>query len=172
MKKIMALMMVATLVFSFPTTSFSEHTGGQCPHRMHAMMSKKFGHGHDKYACPITAKLMHKGHFFLSHQKELGLSDQQVQSIKELKLSTKKAYIQQKAQHKIFALDIEHKLSEPTVDVKGIEGMIDKMSASMAASAKETVTSFAKLKSILTEEQRQKAKDLWLQEKTSTGRQS
>jgi ABC-type Na+ transport system ATPase subunit NatA len=70
------------------------------------------------------------------------------------------------AQHKIFALDIEHKLHEPTVDVEGIGAMIDQMSVSMAASAKETVAAFAKLKSVLTEEQRNMAKDLWLQKKT------
>ena len=115
----------------------------------------------EKYACPITAKLMKKGKFFLAHETELGLSEEQVDQIKAIKLDTKKAAARQKAEHEIFMLDMESKLSETAVDVDGISRMIDEQIPMMTQGAKKTVEDFAKLKAVLTPEQLAKAKELW-----------
>src|SRR3989338_5299836 len=53
--------------------------------------------GEEQYQCPITAKFFKKAHFMLDNKEELGLSEDQVKSIKALKLEVKKAYIQQSA---------------------------------------------------------------------------
>jgi len=108
---------------------------------------------------------MTKAHFYLENQKEIGLSEDQVNSIKELKLERKIAYVRQMSEQQVFILDVTHKLSQPKVDVEGIGAMIDQQIVPMAASAKETVAAYAKLKSILSEEQRAKAKELWLAQK-------
>lgn len=121
--------------------------------------------GDEEYSCPVTAKFMAKAHFFLENQKELGLSDDQVGSIKELKFAAKKAYVQQMSALQLFSLDIDHKLSQPKVDVEGTQAMIDEFSGSMAAQGKDMVASYAKLKAVLTEEQLTKAKALWMDQK-------
>ena len=119
---------------------------------------------HDKgeeYQCPVVEKFMSKARVFLKQKKELSLSEDQIQSIKQLKVGVKKAYIQQKAAHEIFSLDIEQALSEPKPDVNAVGALIDQHAVSMAKMSKDTVTSYVNLKAILSEEQLAKVKELY-----------
>ena len=161
MKKIFLLLSVLVLPLTLALPAYANCSGDHCP-------MKKGGHGHggEKYECPIVAKFMKKAHFFLEHQQELGLKDEQVKAIKDLKTEVEKNYIRQSAEMKIFQLDMEAKMSEPKVDVEGINGMIDKGMASMAESAKASVASYAKLKGVLSDEQMSKAKELWHSKKS------
>ena len=106
-------------------------------------------------------KFMKKAHFFLENQKELGLKDDQLQTIKSLKIEAKKAYIRQMAEMEVFKLDLDQKMAEPKVDVKALDDMIDGMAAQMSAAAKVTVNSYAQLKAVLSDEQMGKAKEIW-----------
>ena len=163
MKKTFGLLVVFALFLSVLSPSLAYAKCRMCP------MSGKgasAGHGYgggwkEEYKCPVTAKFMYKAGFYLENEKELGFSEEQVNSIKALKHETKKAYIRQTADYQVFGLDLYQKLSEPKVDVTGINKMIDQQSASMTASAKETIVAYAKLKSVLTDEQQAKAKELW-----------
>ncbi|OGW85985.1 MAG: hypothetical protein A3C35_07415 [Omnitrophica bacterium RIFCSPHIGHO2_02_FULL_46_11] len=162
MKKTLTFLVITALFISlFGTFAQANHGEGKSPAGSKCSFDKGGYHGGDeKYECPIVDKLMGKARFFLSNEKELGLSEDQVKTIKELTLETKKAYIRNMAEYQIFALNIHSKLSAPELDVAGIEALIDQGSASMASSAKETITAYAKLKSVLTPEQLAKAKEL------------
>lgn len=175
MKKTFAILLAVCFLLSplGASSAYAKHGYGAhgsmckyCPLKQHA--SGYRGHGEKEYNCPVTGKFMKKTHFFLENQKELALTEEQVRSIKELKLGVKKSYIRQMAELQVFALDVDQALSEPKVDVEGIQAMIDQFSTSMSDSAKKTVADYAKLKSVLTPEQLAKAKELWLGSKTGS----
>ena len=156
-KMILFSVLPALLALSGTSPIFADHGSGSCS-RKHFSRS----HEEKENTCPITSKLMKKAHFYLEHQKDLGLTEDQVAVIKDLKLETKKTSIRQSAEMQIFSLDVQHKMAQTEVDVDGISAMIDQMSAAMTASAKEILNSFVKLKAVLTPEQTARAKELWL----------
>ena len=89
------------------------------------------------------------------------MSDDQVAQIKAIKMETKKAYIHASADMEIFDLDMEDKLSQPKVDVEGLNAMIDQASAGWGSGAKNMVATYAKLKAVLNDQQMAKAKEIW-----------
>ncbi len=97
---------------------------------------------------------------FLNYETELGLSEEQVNTIKSLNRDMKKKQIREKADMQVAMIDMEVKLKEETVDVEGISAMIDQGMGAMAQSAKQTVEAYAKLKAVLTPEQWVKLKEL------------
>lgn len=115
--------------------------------------------------CPIASKLMKKAHFFLSNSDEIGLSEEQVAKIKAIKWDAKKQMIRAGAEMEIGMMEMEAKLSEPTVDVEGLNAMIDKGTAEWAAGGKKMVAAYAELKGVLTAEQMEKAKAIWVGKK-------
>lgn len=159
MKKLFVLMIAGALLLS-PSISYAEHGGhGDCGKKC---AFKKGGHGGgEEYQCPITAKFMKKAHFYLENETALGLSEQQVETIKDLKFTMEKGYTQSMAGHQLLMLDVMNALSKPEIDVPAIHALMDQQIPEMAAFAKETVTNFAKLKSVLSKEQAAKAKELW-----------
>ncbi len=120
--------------------------------------------GQDSSGCPINAKILKKAKFFLKNAKEIGLSDEQVAQIKAIKMDTKKTEIRAGAEMEIGMMDMEAKLSEPTVDVEGLNAMVDQMSAGMSTGAKASVATYAKLKGVLNEAQMAKAKEIWMKD--------
>ena len=110
--------------------------------------------------CPIANKFMMKSHFLLENKSEIGLTDDQVKTIKELKLEAEKDSIMQAAGMKTFMLDLQSKLSEDKVDVEGTSALIDKGFASASAGAKSNLAAYAKLKGLLTPDQMVKMKAL------------
>jgi len=115
--------------------------------------------------CPIASKAMKKASFYLSQKDELKLSDDQVNTLKTTKADLEKSNIQMEAAMKTSMIDLEQKLSEETVDVEGLNAMIDKNMAGFAQGAKESIAAYAKIKTTLTDEQRAKAKELWKSKK-------
>lgn len=111
--------------------------------------------------CPIAAKLMKKAKFFLSNKNEIGLTDDQVSQIKAIKSATKKSMIRSKAEMEIFQMDLMDKMSEPVLDLEGLNATIDQASAGWGTGAKATLADYAKLKAILNEGQMAKAKEIW-----------
>lgn len=112
--------------------------------------------------CPIISKFLKKSDFFLDNQKEIGLSDDQVKTIKSLKLKVDKIVIAQDAAMKTFALDAGAKMAETKVDVEGLNAMIDEGMSAFAGQTKEVVAAYAEMKAILTTEQMAKAKEIWM----------
>jgi len=159
MKKLLLVTSLTALFTLSAAGQAAADYGGRCPYKH---KSGYGSHSGKESGCPITAKLMKKARFLLKHQTDLGLNENQVQAIKAVKMDAKKAGIRQMAEMAIFKIDVESKLSETTVDMAGINAMIDTASAEMAAAAKETVASYARLKAVLTADQMAKAKTLWM----------
>lgn len=163
-KNILWIFFIAVTVLSFSGMALAKCEGGKCS------LKKKWGGecGKSKGSqCPITGKIMKKAHFFLENQKALGLKEDQVKAIKAIKMDVKKTEIRQTAEMQVFYLDLKSKLSEPKVDEAGLNAMIDSMSSGMVASAKASVAQYVKLKSILSDEQMNKAKEIWMQNESS-----
>lgn len=124
----------------------------------------KYGKGgcssHASSACPISSKFCQKVCWIMEHKEELGLTDDQIAKIKALDLEVEKSSIRGMAEMKVFALELENRMSQDVIDVASIENMIDSSMASMALSAKATVKAYADLKSVATPEQKAKAKEL------------
>ncbi len=159
MKKLF-ISMIALLVCAFmtaPVYADCAVKGGECADKGHGQMA-----GEDEDCqCPITAKFFKKAHFLLKNQAELGLSDEQVETIKGLKIDVKKSYIQQSADMQVWMLDIETKMSADKVSVEELNALVDKGAASMTASVKKVVAEYAKLSAVLNSDQALKAKALW-----------
>lgn len=165
MKKMSALLMFVLLAMPLAAApALANHSDkgcgqGQCSSKKEGC--SKGGCGKESNGCPIVEKFMEKTHFFLDNQAEIGLSDEQVSTIKAMKMDMKKTMIRNRAEHQIFMLDMKSKLSEPAIDVEGINAMIDEAMTGMASGAKAGVAALAELKGILSEEQMTKAKEIW-----------
>jgi hypothetical protein len=162
MKKTIAFLSIFTLALALSAPVFANHEGG-CPAGQHDCDggSGCSNGGQQQGGCPITAKFMAKSAFFLDNKDALGLSDDQVKTIKALKLEVEKTSVRQGADMQIFMLDVMAKLQDDTVDVEGTNSLIDKGSAGMSESVKSVVAAYAKLKGTLTAEQATKAKAIW-----------
>jgi len=117
----------------------------------------------------LDEKIYYKAKFMLKNQDELGLSDEQVNKIKDLKYATKREVIKRDAEIDLVKVDIKQKLHEDKTDVEGINTLIDKKYALKNEKAKYSVKTYADLKNILTEEQMKELKTLF-REKTKTGK--
>ncbi|MBI2094390.1 MAG: hypothetical protein HYT88_06700 [Candidatus Omnitrophica bacterium] len=131
--------------------------GRQCPMATHQRMDDDKA----ECGCPILSKVLKKSKFLLEYADEIGLSEQQVAEIKAIKLEAKKTSIRVAAEMKVFELDVQAKMSEPKLDVEGLNAMIDTASQGMSTGAKASVATYAKLRGLLSEEQQKKVKELW-----------
>ncbi len=160
-KHLLVLLLAAGLIV--PGTVLAEHS--QCPMKGDscgkADSCDKGASDCDKSGCPIIGKIMKKAHFFLANKEALGLSEQQVERIKAIKLQTQKSVIKQQADMSLFMLDLDAKLDQPKVDVEGIGAMMEQGMAAMGQSGRASVQAYADLKSILTDDQMAKAKEIW-----------
>jgi Spy/CpxP family protein refolding chaperone len=118
-------------------------------------------HSKSNYRGDLESKLFGKAHYILKNEEELGLSEDQVQQIKDLKRSVKKSLIMQKAQIEVIAVDIKSMLYDNPVDVEGVNALVDQKYDIKKAKTKGLVESFAQLKATLSEEQWAKLKSLW-----------
>lgn len=163
MKKNMLVVAVLGVFLLFNPSAYADTDGGH-PMWHHAGGMMGYSH-HEQSQCPITRKFMMKAHALLENQKELGLSADQVKTIKDLKLQMEKDSIRQKADQEIFQLDLKSKLGEDKIDVEGTNALIDKAFASSTAAAKSNLEAYAKLKNVLTPDQLAKMKDFWKNKK-------
>ncbi|MFH1877547.1 MAG: Spy/CpxP family protein refolding chaperone [Candidatus Omnitrophota bacterium] len=109
----------------------------------------------------LAGKLMMKCGFLMKSQEEIGLSDEQIRKIKDIKMRVKKDLISKKAAIELLAVDIKSMLWEDKIDTKAIDKLIDQKYDIKKEKAKNLVAAYAELKSVLTDEQRAKAKKLW-----------
>ena len=114
-----------------------------------------------KHDPSLYEKFVHKAKFFKKNAKELELSKDQVGSIKKIKLDTKKEVIQLKADIEVAALDIKSELYSQKIDVNKVNGLIDKKYGLKTKKAKTLVKAMADLKGVLSENQYEKAKEIW-----------
>ncbi|MFH1847184.1 MAG: hypothetical protein ABH869_06495 [Candidatus Omnitrophota bacterium] len=131
-------------------------------------MCGKMKSGHmnleEKFSC--------KALFIMENEEELGLSEQQIDSIKELRMTAKKDIIRKKAEIDIVGLDIKKELWEDTINVAVIDALIDQKYDFKKEKQKILIKAYASLKNVLTEDQKQKMKNIFKQKKTMREKKS
>jgi len=115
--------------------------------------SRHHGYGLDK-------KFVKKVRLALENQEELGLSDEQYEKLRILKMDTKKDLIKRNAEIDIIKLDIEGSLCEDPIDKKSINKLIDKKYELKKAKAKALVDAYATFQNIITDDQKKKLKEI------------
>lgn len=103
-------------------------------------------------------KVFSKAHFILKNREELSLSEEQVKQVTDLKIAAKKELINRKAEIEILGVDIKAKMCGDEIDIKAVNQLIDKKYELKKKKAKYLVKTYAELKNILTEEQKQSLK--------------
>jgi len=125
---------------------------------------------YEKEKGDLEAQFSDKAHLLMKNQEELGLSDEQMTKIHDLKMNTKKDLIRRDAEIEILALDIKSALHEETIDTKAVNALIDKKYDLKKEKTKMLVGAYAALKETLTKEQKEKMKGLWKNSKKETGK--
>lgn len=151
MKKYFAFILTSFLILGFVPASFACE-GGKC--------SRGGYHEEQESQCPIVNKLLMQAHEALEHSKELGLSAEQINTIRGIKLEAKKANIRMMADMQIMELDMKSKLMADDFDAEGMKKMIDSMAAGMPEGGKKAIDWYAKFRSTLKADQWQKLKEL------------
>ncbi|OGW80600.1 MAG: hypothetical protein A3G33_00220 [Omnitrophica bacterium RIFCSPLOWO2_12_FULL_44_17] len=119
------------------------------------------GMKHGKGHCGgIEDRLFDKAHFYTKYQDELGLETGQIDIIRTLKYSTKKDLVRYKAQIDTLNNEIDFKMSDDVLDLDTISRLIDQKYELEKAREKSLLQSYSQMKSMLSEEQNQKAKKL------------
>lgn len=155
------LFMAGSLIYAIGPKGQCAMSSSECP------KSSQQCEKSDESPCPIAKTFFKKAHFLLDSQKEIGLSEEQINQIKALKLEVKKRMIRQAAEMQVFALEIEAKMHQPVVDVEGLNAMIDQAFTGSAQGAKAGIADYAALKALITEEQMAKAKEIWMNQPKS-----
>ena len=153
--KLTAVVLGAALFLSAPV--FAREAKEGCSGGQHHLQTRCQGGN----SCPIGGKTVMKLHFILENKGDLKLTEDQIKTLKELKLQSEKDGIRQNADSRLFMLDLKSKLEEDKIDVEGANTLIDKGFSSMATAAKSNLEAYAKLNNVLTDDQRAKIKELW-----------
>jgi len=145
-----SLMMAVTFVFSIgviQSTSFAEKwsKGGE----------------RDYHNKSIEKKLFKKIHLIFLNQDELGVTDEQLEKIKELKTTLKKTVIKKDAEIDVIKVDIESSLHKDKINIEAVNKLIDQKYEAKKSKSKQMVASLAKLKEILSKEQFDKMKNMF-----------
>ena len=109
---------------------------------------------------PLEKKFFKKVRMIFHHQDELGISDDQLAKIKELKVALKKDLIQKEADIDLVKVDIRSALYEDEVNLEAVNKLIDQKYETKKSKSKQVVSIIAQLKEILTKDQMDKLKNL------------
>ena len=124
-----------------------------------AALAKDAGRkGEDGFS--LERKVLRKLGMVIRYQEDLGLTDEQVAQIRDLKVSVQKDLVKKQADIKLLAIDIKTALAEDTIDTKAVGKLIDKKYAVKKDKAMVLVKAYAELKKMLTDEQQKKFKTI------------
>jgi hypothetical protein len=113
-----------------------------------------------KHGLGLEQKIFCKLHVAMVKRDKLGLSSDQVDKIKALKMATKKDLIKRKAEIDLVNIDLKSKLWEDTVDKENTKKLVDKKYELKKEKAKALIEVFAEFKNILSDEQRKELKKI------------
>ena len=103
-------------------------------------------------------KIVQKAMMILANEDELGLTEDQVKKIKDLKHKAMKDMIRMDADIDVLAVDLKSAMYEDPMDIAAVNKMIDSKYDLKKQKAKAVVAACADLRNILTEEQKTKMK--------------
>ncbi|MFA5038331.1 MAG: hypothetical protein WC732_01475 [Candidatus Omnitrophota bacterium] len=151
MKKINLLLFLFAFAFAaFSTQAWADDRMTQSCPAMMGQMDKKMD---------AEDKFYYKAHYLLANAGEIGLSDEQIKSIKQIKLRVKKSAVLKEAEIKTLGLDLLDALDKDTVDMKAIAEIIEKKYDLKKQRTKELIKGYVDLKGALTKDQVQKVKE-------------
>ncbi|MFH1189131.1 MAG: hypothetical protein V1682_00380, partial [Candidatus Omnitrophota bacterium] len=93
----------------------------------------------------LVGKFCHKVAFIMEHEKDIALTEEQVKSVEDIKLKTKKELIKAEADIDVVGIDIEQALHQDNIDVPATDALIDKQYDLKRDKAKVLAASFAGL---------------------------
>jgi len=172
MKKIFGVLILGLLTvaaFSMPARADDKAGCQGIKVGMHEKMPGVMREKTDK-KIDLDEMFFHKAHLILENATELGLSDDQLQKIKRLKMSTKKSLIKSDAEVELLVLDIEEALENDEIDVGNINTLIDKKYNLKSQEAKTLLGAYADLKKVLSQDQMKKLHDIWNKQKCEGGK--
>jgi len=131
----------------FLFSSMPHASAGQCGSKSGYGGKKGYGHGlDDKFSYMAVA--------ILKSRDELGLTEKEVADIRSLKIEVKKKLIMLNAEIDTIGVDIKGMMWQGTFDPEAVNMLVERKYELKKEKAKYIVTSIAKLKGMLTEEQR------------------
>jgi len=113
----------------------------------------------------LAHKVFFKANFYLKNAEKLSLTEEQMAKIKEIKLNLQKEMLRNNAEIKAAKLDLANELHKEKLDSIKIPSLIDKEYELKKKLGKEAVKALIQIKSLLTPEQMEKAKELWKKKK-------
>ena len=146
MKKILTISIAVALVLGLgQLNSFAERHG--------------MGH-HDYKKMSINDRFFMKVEIIKKHQEEIGVTDDQMDQIRDLKTALKKDTIKKQAEIDILKIDIRSLMHKEQVNVEAVYKLIDQKYEVKKAKAKKAVESLAQLKKIITKDQMAKLRSI------------
>ncbi len=109
----------------------------------------------------LKAKFFHKVCLLDEYRDNVGLSDEDMRKVWQLKMETKKTLIRKGADIELAALDIKEALNQDEIDIPALEQFVDKKYELKKEKSKALVAAYARLKNMLTAEQEGTLKELW-----------
>jgi len=161
MKKYIYPVVVVFMLAALLSCAAEVRADGGCGKMCMYQKSEKMG---------MDEMLFHKFHMILENAKELGLSAQQIESIKSLKLKTKKDLITKEAEIDLVALDVKTELWKDAIDVNVINPLIDRKYELKKEKAKILVAAISEIKKTLSKDQMDKLKAMHEQKCEMCGR--
>jgi len=129
--------------------------------QLNSFAEKKHGMGHHDYKkMPMSDMFFMKVEMIQKHQEEIGVTDNQMHQIEDLKTAFKKDTIRKEAEIDILEIDIHSLMHKEQVDVGAVYKLIDQKYEFKKAKTKKTVESFAQLKKIITKDQMAKLRSI------------
>ncbi len=147
------IMLLAAVLLTSPLAfAGGGHGGGSC---------SRCGGGWGMKQDDFKSKFFFKAHMLLESGKELGLSEDQLKAIRDLKIDVKKSLIRQEAEIDVLKLEIMNQMYQEKVDAAAVNKLIDEKYELKKAKTKGIVDALLKLKGMLSAEQLAKAKELY-----------
>lgn len=113
----------------------------------------------------IKDKFFKKIKMMYVYQDEIGLSDEQMDKIKAIKIDLKKDLIMKKAQIQVIMVDVKAALYEDEINVEAVSALVDKKYEIKKAKMKKLIQAYADVKKILTQDQMDNLKKICMDQK-------
>ncbi|HNV86472.1 MAG TPA: Spy/CpxP family protein refolding chaperone [Candidatus Omnitrophota bacterium] len=126
------------------------------------LLANGYGHGE---GLSLKEKFFHKERFIQCNQTELGLKEDQIQAIKNLKYDLSRKMIEMNSKMELAMLDIQQELHNDKVNMDRLNALVDAKMETKKALCKDALKAYVDMMSILTAEQKAKMKELWRQQK-------
>ena len=110
--------------------------------------------------CCFAEKFFHFAHSILENHEELGLSEESVKKVRDLKIGTKKSMIRNRAEVELLMVDVISSLYQEKPDISAINKLVDKKFEIKKAGMKKLIAAFVGIKKLLSKEQIKQVKTI------------